>query len=91
VRPGKQHLGDLFRFLLSPEHAPFAFSLHENIIHLNLTFHVSDVFEQHDEAADWIARFVAEADRYDNALAETYGCEPAPQTQLTFFKEQATK
>jgi hypothetical protein len=91
VRAGKQKLGDLFRFLLSPEHAPFAFEMQEDVVRLSLTFHVSDIFSQHDEAADWIAKFVASADHYDNALAETYGCEPAPETQLTFFKEQAAK
>jgi serine protease Do len=89
VKPGKQKLAELFRFLLSPEHAPFAFGMHEDVIRLNLTFHVSDIFVQHDEAADWIARFIAAADRYDNMLAETFGCEPAPQTQLTFFREQS--
>jgi serine protease Do len=91
VRPGKQKLGELFRYLLSPEHAPFAFGMEDDVIRLNLTFHVTDIFGQHDEAAEWIAKFVASADRYDNALAETFGCEPAPQTQLKFFKEQAAK
>jgi serine protease Do len=91
AQPGKQKLGDLFRFLLSAEHAPFAFDIYENIIRLNLTFHVSDVYSKHDEAADWIAKFVESADRYDNTLNKTYGCEPAPETQLTFFKEQAAK
>ena len=90
AQPGKQRLGELFRFLLSAEHAPFAFDLHENLIRLNLTFHIADVFThaRDDEMAAWIAQFVAMADRYDNVLVEKYACEPAPETQLTFLKEQ---
>jgi serine protease Do len=89
AQPGKQRLGDLFRFLLSAEHMPFAFDLHDNLIRLNLTFHVADVFEhgRDDEMAAWIAQFVTTADRYDNLLVEKFGCEPAPETQLTFLKE----
>src|SRR5262249_33956257 len=36
AQPGKQKLGDLFRYLLSAEHAPFAFDLHDNLIRLSL-------------------------------------------------------
>ncbi|MGE0871252.1 MAG: S1C family serine protease [Kofleriaceae bacterium] len=89
AQPGKQRLGELFRFLLSPGHAPFAFDLADNLIRLNLTFHASDVFGEHADAAAWIARFIELADRLDNELATNFGCEPAPETQLTFFKEQA--
>jgi serine protease Do len=91
AKPGKQRLGDLFRYLLSAEHAPMAFDLSDNIIRLNLTLHVSDVFAHadHDELSEWIAKFLAAADRFDNQLATSFGCEPAPETQLTFWKEQA--
>lgn len=91
AQPGKQKLGELFRFLLSAEHAPFAFDLNDNIIRLNLTFHISDVFTAagHGDADRWISDFVTLADRMDNLLVEKYGCEPAPETQLTFFKEAA--
>jgi serine protease Do len=91
AQPGKQKLGDLFRFLLAADHAPFAFDMYENIIRLNLTFHVSDVFSPsgHDDASTWITQFMASADRFDNLLVKDYGCEPAPHTQLTFLKEQA--
>jgi serine protease Do len=91
AQPGKQKLGELFRFLLSAEHAPFAFDLSDNVIRLNLTFHISDVFTAagHGDAAGWIRDFVALADRMDNLLVEQHGCEPAPETQLTFFKEPA--
>jgi serine protease Do len=87
---GKQRLDELFRFLLSAEHAPFAFALRDNLIQLNLTFHVADVFAhaRDDEMSAWIAQFVTMADRFDNLLVEKYACEPAPETQLTFFKEQ---
>lgn len=89
AQPGKQKLGDLFRFLLSAEHAPFAFDLNDNLIRLNLTFHISDVFTAagHGDADRWIGEFIALTDRMDNLLVEKYGCEPAPETQLTFFKE----
>ncbi len=91
AQPGKKQLGDLFRYLLSGEHAPFSFELSDNIIRLNLTVHMSDVFSpaEHDDLSIGIARFLEAADRYDNHLIETYGCEPAPETQLTFLKEQA--
>jgi serine protease Do len=88
---GKQKLGDLFRYLLSAEHAPLAFDLDENIIRLNLTFHMSDVFAHadQDELSRQIASFLATADRLDNVLVETYGCLPAPDTQLTFLKDKS--
>jgi len=91
ARPGKQRLGELFRYLLAADHAPFAFDLHDNVIRLHLTLHMTDVFAHtdHDELADWIGKFIAEADRFDNHLADDYGCGPAPRTQLTFWKEQA--
>lgn len=87
---GKQKLGELFRFLLSDEHAPFSFDLAESTIRMNLTFHMSDVFGHAgtEEVSGWIAKFIAAADRMDNILVETYGCLPAPETQLTFLKEQ---
>lgn len=90
AQTGKQKLGDLFRFLLSAEHAPYSFDLADNVIRLNLTFHMSDVFThpEHDELSKRIAGFIAAADKYDNTLVQTYGCEPAPDTQLTFLKEE---
>ncbi len=89
AQTGKQRLGELFRFLLSAEHAPLSFDLEENIIRMNLTFHMSDVFgHASDEAlAKKIADFLVAADRFDNLLVQKYGCEPAPETQLTFLKE----
>jgi len=89
AQPGKRSLGPLFRYLLSPEHAPFSFDLAGNIIRLNLTVHMADVFApiEGDEHASWIADFVARADELDNALIDGHGCVPAPETQLTFLKE----
>jgi serine protease Do len=77
ARIGKQRLGELLPFLLSPEHDPFAFDLHDHVIRLNLGYHASDVFSRRrdDEAPAWIARFVAEADRLDDLLIDDYGCE----------------
>ena len=91
AQPGKKNLKELFRHLLSAEHAPLAFDLDENIIRLNLTVHMSDVFSpaSHAELAQWVAKFVKAADAFDNALIEQYGCEPAPETQLTFLNEDA--
>ncbi len=90
AQPGKGKLGDLMRFLLSADHEPFSFDLDDNVIRLNLMFHMSDVFERHgeDEMATWIAQFIASADKFDNILVKNYGCAPAPETQLTFLKEQ---
>src|SRR5690606_27559374 len=48
AQPGKRSLGELFRFLLAPEHAPFAFDLAGNIIRLSLTIHMADVFSSLD-------------------------------------------
>ena len=89
AQPGKKDLGDLFRFLLSPEHEPFSFELHANVIALNLTVHMADVFtpEEHDELGRWVAQFVARADSIDNLLIEQHGCRPAPETRITFLKE----
>lgn len=88
AQPGKRSLGELFRFLLAPDHMPFAFDLAGNIIRLSLTIHMADVFASGDpdEHRDWIARFVRRADELDNVLIEQYGCRPAPETQLTFLK-----
>ncbi|MFO0617643.1 MAG: S1C family serine protease [Polyangiaceae bacterium] len=89
AQPGKRALGDLFRYLLSPEHEPFAFDLDGNVIRLNLTVHMSDVFSPHghDAMASWIDKFVRTADVMDNRLISRFGCEPAPETQLTFLKD----
>ncbi|MCL2723683.1 MAG: serine protease [Polyangiaceae bacterium] len=86
---GKQHFGELFRFLLSDEHAPFSFDLADNVVRLNLTVHMSDVFQsgEHDHFVKQISDFIASADRLDNVLIDKYGCSPAPDTQLTFLKE----
>ncbi len=89
AQPGKQKLGELFHFLLSAEHAPFAFDMNENIIRLSLTLHASDVFSHNDvdELVGRIGTFIQMADKFDNLLIEQYGCTPAPKTQLTFLKE----
>jgi serine protease Do len=89
---GKQRLGDLFRYLLLPEHAPLSFDLAGSTVRLNLTFHMSDVFASGDEEmARQVGTFLESADRLDNYLCEQYGCGPAPETQITFLKEQAAR
>ncbi len=89
AQPGKQKLGDLFRYLLAEAHAPFVFDMADNVIRLSLTLHASDIFTHPDPAAlkERIATFIAMADKADNHLIDTYGCAPAPNTQLTFLKE----
>ena len=88
AQTGKQHLGELFRFILSAEHAPLSFDLAENIIRLNLVVHMSDVFaSDRDELSRRVGDFLEAADRLDNLLIDKYGCAPAPETQLTFLKE----
>ena len=91
AQTGKQKLGELFRFLLSEQHAPMVFDLDGNLIALNLTIHMSDVFGSaaHELLGRRIADFIASADKFDNLLMESYGCAPAPETQLTFLKEQS--
>jgi len=91
AQPGKQRLGELFSFLLSPQHAPLAFDLADNVVRLNLTFHMSDVFAtgHQEELTGWVSQFLSAADRYDNLLIKEYGCSPAPETQLTFLKEHS--
>jgi serine protease Do len=88
AQPGKSRLKELFGHLLQADHAPLAFDLHGNIIRLNLTVHMSDVFTPaaHPELSRWVARFVKAADAFDNALIDDYGCDPAPETQLTFLR-----
>jgi hypothetical protein len=89
AQPGKQNLGPLFRYLLSTEHAPFAFDLADNLIQLSLTIHASDIFAagNPDELVERVATFIATADRFDNKLIEEFGCVPAPKTRLAFLKE----
>jgi len=89
AEPGKKGLSELFRFLLATAHRPFAFDLSGNVIRLNLTVHMSDVFapNHHDELGRAVADFVEKADAFDNLLIERFGCQPAPETQLTFLKE----
>jgi serine protease Do len=93
AQTGKQKLGELFRFLLSSEHAPFSFDLADNTVRLNLVFHMSDVHAHAgtDEVAGFISRFMKRADELDNLLVEQYGCSAAPDTQVTFLKEQSSK
>ena len=52
---------------------------------------MADVFapDHHEVLSSAIARFVKTADDYDNALIDRFGCEPAPETQLTFLKAGA--
>lgn len=84
AQTGKQHLDELFRFLLDAAHAPFAFDLSGKIVRLLLVVHISDVFNQnaHEVLAERVRGFIAKADASDELLIEGYGCEPAPETQL---------
>ena len=87
AQTGNRRLQDLFAFLLSAEHAPFAFDLCGSTVRLNLVVHVSDVFtpSEHEELAARVGRFIAKADATDNLLIGTYGCPPAAETQMDFL------
>ena len=87
AQTGTKRLKELFEFLLSAEHAPCAFDLFNNIVRLNLVVHVSDVFtpSAHAELSARIRAFIAKADASDNLLIHTYGCPPAPETQIDFL------
>jgi hypothetical protein len=88
AQTGPRGLNELFKYLLSAEHAPFAFDLSGSTIRLNLTIHIADVFTPlgHDELAARVKAFVAKADSTDNLLIHEYGCQPAPETQMEFLK-----
>jgi serine protease Do len=79
--PGKDRLSELFRFLLAPDHAPFAFDLVDSVVRMNLTFHMSDIFEEasHEGAAAAIARFVDTTRTMDTRLMKEFACFPAPE------------
>jgi serine protease Do len=91
AQPGKQKLDALFRFLLSADHAPFAFDLDDNVIQLSLTLHASDLFAHAnpEELVTYASTFIALADQLDDKLIEEYGCVPAPKTRRSFLKEPA--
>lgn len=91
AQPGKRGLNDLFRFLLSAEHAPFFFDLAGSTIRMNLVIHMSDVFTpaEHGDLVERVGRFIAKADAADNLLIKTYGCTPAPETQVDFLDPPA--
>jgi len=84
AQTGTRKLQSLFAYLLSAEHAPFAFDLWGSTVRLNLVVHVADVFtpSAHEELTKRIGQFLAKADAADNLLIHHYGCPPASETQL---------
>lgn len=88
AQTGNRGLNELFKFLLSAEHAPFSFDMVGKTIRLNLVVHLSDIFasSEHSELATRVRQFVAKADVSDNLLIHQYGCHPAPETQVEFLK-----
>lgn len=84
----QRNLNELFQFLLSAEHTPYAFDLVGSTIRLNLVVHISDVFlpEEHEFLAERVRQFIAKADASDNVLIQQFGCQPAPETQTDFLK-----
>ncbi|MBL8243827.1 MAG: trypsin-like peptidase domain-containing protein [Rhodanobacteraceae bacterium] len=81
-------LNELFRYLLSAEHAPYAFDLVGSTVRLNLVVHISDVFapSEHAHLVERVRGFIAKADATDNLLIREYGCQPAPETQMDVLK-----
>lgn len=88
AQTGTKGLNELFKFLLSAEHAPFSFDLNGTTVRLNLVVHIADVFAsaEHAELGARVAQFIAKADASDKLLIHQYGCVPAPETQLDFLK-----
>jgi serine protease Do len=84
VHTPQRGMKELFAYLLSAEHAPFAFDLNGNTIRLNHVVHTSDVFDPacHADFAARMREFIAKADVCDNVLIQRYGCTPAPETRL---------
>lgn len=81
-------LDELFRFLLSAEHAPYGFDLVGSTVRLNLVVHISDVFApaEHAHLVERVRGFIRKADEVDNLLIHHYGCQPAPETQTDVLK-----
>jgi hypothetical protein len=81
-------LNELFRYLLSAEHAPCAFDLLGSTVRLNLVIHISDVFapSAHQQLVERVRDFIAKADASDNLLISRYRCQPAPETQVNGLK-----
>ena len=88
AQTGARGLNELFQYLLSAEHQPYAFDLVGSTIRLNLVVHISDVFlpEEHEHLAERVRQFIAKADATDNVLIKEYGCQSAPETQLDTLK-----
>lgn len=84
AQTGNRGLNELFQYLLSAEHAPFAFDLNGSIVRMNLVVHISDVFAatEHPELAARVRQFVAKADVTDDLLIGHYGCQPAPESVM---------
>ena len=78
----------MFKFLLSAEHAPFAFDLVGSTVRLNLVVLISDVFapSEYEYLAERVRAFIKKADATDNLLITQYGCQPAPETQTEYLK-----
>ncbi len=91
AQTGNTGLNELFQFLLSADHAPFNFDLSGSTIRLNLVVHTADVFAsaEHPELAARVTQFVAKANATDNLLINSYGCQPAAETQLDFLHSPA--
>lgn len=82
-------LDELFRFLLSADHAPYGFDLVGSTVRLNLVIHISDVFapSEHAHLVERVRGFVQKADQLDNLLIQQYGCRPAPETQTDLLDD----
>jgi len=84
VQTGNRGLNELFKFLLSAEHAPFSFDLNSTNVRMNLVIHTSDVYArlEHLTLSDRVRQFINAADQTDSLLIRDFGCQPAPETQL---------
>ena len=75
-------LEGLFKYLLSAEHAPFAFDLNGSTVRMNHVVHISDIFAAGDDAelSARVRHFVEKAAVTDQLLIQTYACLPGPES-----------
>ena len=75
-------LEGLFKYLLSAEHAPFAFDLNGCTVRMNHVVHISDIFAAGDDAelSARVRHFVEKAAVTDQLLMSTFACLPGPES-----------
>lgn len=82
VRLPKQQVEPVLSYMLEADIAPFAFELQERDVYLSYMLHLSDLREEtREQISNTLIRFANEADRLDDFLVETFGCEFTEHTK----------